>query len=228
MSELHGIDILYRDDDMIVVRKPPGMPCQPDKTGAEDMVSVLTAELRGYIGLVHRLDRPVGGLMVFARNPIAGAKLSAHAHSGFGKEYLAVVRSDAPPRASAELRNRLVKDERTNMSRVADNTDEADAKPAVLDYTYEATANDRDGEALYLLRVNLRTGRHHQVRVQLAHAGMPIWGDAKYGAKQRGRHTENIALWSCGLSVKHPRNGQEMAFRTLPEGVYPFDLFALR
>ncbi|MCL2852248.1 MAG: RluA family pseudouridine synthase [Defluviitaleaceae bacterium] len=228
MDELRSIEILFKDDDMVVVRKPPGMPCQPDKTGAEDAVSALSKSLGGYIGLVHRLDRPVGGVMAFARNPAANAKMSQQAHEGLGKTYLAVVVSDEKPLEAAELRHFLVKNEHLNMSFVADGPHIKDVKEAVLRYEPAASAPDRDGKLVHLLKINLLTGRHHQIRVQLASAGMPIWGDTKYGPKQRRRHGAILALWALRLSLRHPRNRHNMEFETFPDELYPFTLFKLK
>ena len=225
MDDLQGIKIIFMDSDMVIVRKPPGIPCQADKTGAEDVASILGKSLGGYIGLIHRLDRPVGGVMAFARNPFAAANLAKQAREGFGRAYLAVVTSDETPSPHAELRHFLVKNERLNMSFTADGSHVKGAKEAVLRYELDASMVDSDGSSLHLLRVELLTGRHHQIRVQLASAGMPIWGDTKYGPRHTGRHSAAIALWAFCLSLRHPRDGRRLELKTSPDGLYPFTLF---
>lgn len=218
---MEKLEILFKDSDIIVVRKPHGIPCQPDKTGAPDAMSMLEENIGGYIGLVHRLDRPVGGVMVFAKNGGACAKLSKQvAEGGFHKTYLAVVEAENVVPDHAELRDFLIKNERLNMSSVADAAHKGLAKEAVLHYELIAS-----GENIHLLKVNLITGRHHQIRVQLAHAGLPIWGDTKYGIKKRYRTPPNLALWAYRLSFRHPSNGRELSFEAAPSGISPFDIF---
>ena len=225
---MQGIEIIFMDSDMVIVRKPPGIPCQADKTGAEDVASILGKSLGGYIGLVHRLDRPVGGVMTFARTPIAAANLAKQAREGFGKAYLAVVTSAEAPPSHAELRHFLVKNERLNMSFTADGPHVKGAKQAVLRYELAGSVVDSGGSSLHLLRVGLLTGRHHQIRVQLASAGMPIWGDTKYGPRHTRRHSAAIALWAFCLSLRHPRDGRRMEFEASPDCLYPFTLFLLK
>ncbi|MCL2616413.1 MAG: RluA family pseudouridine synthase [Defluviitaleaceae bacterium] len=221
---MRDIEILYEDKELVVVCKSPGVPCQPDKTGADDLATVLSSRI-GYIGVVHRLDRPVGGVMVFAKTKEANAKLSQQASRGFQKTYLAVVQpepGEVPKRG--ELRHFLVKNERLGVSSVVDRAHVRGAKEAVLRYELCQTIYI-DGATLSLLKVNLLTGRHHQIRVQLASAGMPIWGDTKYGRKQRPGH--NVALWAYSLGLRHPSGGREMSFTNKPRNAEPFDLFEL-
>jgi len=219
------LEILFEDKDIIVVQKPQGVPCQADKTGAPDSASLLSKRNGGYIGLVHRLDRPVGGVMVFAKNSEACAKLSRQiTEGGFSKTYLAVVETENIIPASAELRNFLVKNERLNMSSVVTGAHLRGAKEALL--RYELAASNEDNETLlHLLEIKLVTGRHHQIRVQLAHAGLPIYGDTKYGVKKRYRTPPNLALWAYRLGFCHPINGRELSFENLPKDISPFNRF---
>jgi 23S rRNA pseudouridine1911/1915/1917 synthase len=159
-----------------------------------------------YLGLVHRLDRPVGGLVVLARTSKAADRLSEQVRKKtLARQYVAAVRGDA--KETAELCDWLLKDEKTNTVRaVAANT--PGAKDAKLVYQ---KAGEADG--LSLLRVKLFTGRSHQIRVQLSHSGCPIWGDARYGA---GKPGEQIALWGAHLGMVHPTKKEEMHFTVLP------------
>ena len=159
-----------------------------------------------YLGLVHRLDRPVGGLVVLARTSKAADRLSKQVRKKtLARQYVAAVRGSAP--AQAELNDYLLKDERTNTVRaVAQNT--PGAKDAKLIYQKAGEAN-----GLSLIRVKLFTGRSHQIRVQTSHSGYPIWGDARYG---NGKPVEQIALWGAHLGLVHPTKKEEMHFTAMP------------
>lgn len=220
------IKILYEDKDIIVAVKPPKVSSQPDKTGDEDMVSYLTKHLKnGYVGLVHRLDKPVGGVMVFAKNEKANADLSKQIQQGsFSKQYLAVV-CGKPVKEKEKLVDLLWKNERLNMSKVVCKGTN-NAKEAILEYELLKSI-EVDNEILSLVRVYLYTGRHHQIRVQMSNAGFPLWGDTKYNPKfGRGSGARNVqvALWAETLSFKHPCSGKEMIFSEKTEE-YPFSLF---
>jgi len=227
MLYVEKLEILFEDDDIIVVRKPSGAPCQADKTGAPDVASMLMECIGGYVGLVHRLDRPVGGVMVFAKSSEACAKLSKQvSEGGFGKTYLAVVEAGSVTPASAELRHFLVKNERLNISTVVDGAHTHGAKEAILRYELVSSGKDTENTPpLHLLKIDLVTGRHHQIRAQLAHLGLPIWGDTKYGIKKRYRTPPNLALWAFGLKLRHPKDGRELSFESLPENAFPFDTY---
>ena len=214
MEEYQGIRIVYEDNHILVVVKPPNMPSQSDPTGDLDVLSAMKlylAEKYGkkgevYLGLVHRLDRPVGGLMVLARTGKAADRLSAQVREKtLSRQYVAAVRGDVPE--SAELCDWLLKNARTNMVRVVPEGT-ARAKEARLRFARVGSAKD-----LTLVRVRLFTGRSHQIRVQLSHAGMPIWGDARYG---RGRPGEQIALWGMHLGLVHPTKRERMDFIAPP------------
>jgi len=146
--------------------------------------------------------------------------------SGFRKTYLAVVEpGGAELPHNGELRHFLVKNERLGVSIVVEGAHVRGAKEAVLSYDLRASALATDIAPLHLIRVNLQTGRHHQIRVQLAAAGMPIWGDAKYGRKRRSG--QNVALWSYSLGLRHPSDNREMTFTCGPGDIFPFCLFEI-
>ena len=165
-----------------------------------------------YLGLVHRLDRPVGGVMVFAKTSKAASRLSDQVREKvFKKKYLAVVDGKFESRAGT-LEDYLYKDERNNMSKVV-NKEKKNAKLAKLDYEVLAYNEVKN---LSLVKVNLHTGRHHQIRVQLANAGHSIFGDQKYGTRGKGKQ---IALWAYELTIQHPVSKEEMTFRCFPASV---------
>ena len=214
METYHGVGIVYEDNHLLVVVKPPNMPTQADASGDPDLHTTMKQYVAEkyqkpgavYLGLVHRLDRPVGGLVVLARTSKAADRLSEQVRKRtLSRQYVAAVRGDA--RETAELCDWLLKDERTNtVHTVAANT--PGAKDAKLVYQKAGEA-----EGLSLLRVKLFTGRSHQIRVQLSHSGCPIWGDARYGA---GKPGEQIALWGAHLGLVHPTKKEDMHFTVLP------------
>lgn len=216
MDVYRGVGVVYEDNHLLVAVKPPNMPAQADGSRDPDLLSVMKAYVGEkyrkpgavYLGLVHRLDRPVGGLTVFARTSKAAARLSEQVREkALSRQYVAAVRGSAPARG--ELTDWLLKDERTNTVRVVPEGTPG-AKQARLRFALAGRAGD-----LSLLRVRLFTGRSHQIRVQLAHAGLPIWGDARYGG---GRPGEQIALWGMRLGLTHPTRREEMAFCAPPPG----------
>ena len=210
------IGVLYEDNHLLAVVKPPNLPVQADRSGDDDLLSILKRYIGHkyqkpgavYLGLVHRLDRPVGGAMVFARTSKAAARLSA-AFAGHeqDKRYLAVVQGTlSQPLA---LEDWLVKDGRTGTVRVVP----ADAPGAKCARLSTKPLAARDG--LTLCEVTLYTGRAHQIRVQHAHAGFPLWGDARYGG---GRPGQQIALWAASLALEHPTRHEPMRFVAPPPG----------
>ena len=217
---MEHLEVLYEDNHIIVVKKQPNIPSQADKTEDIDMLTIIRKYLKEkynkpgnvYLGLVHRLDRPVGGVMVFAKTSKAASRLSDQIREKvFKKKYLAVVDGKFENRAGT-LEDYLYKDERNNMSKVV-NKEKKNAKFAKLDYevlTYNEIKN------LSLVKVNLHTGRHHQIRVQLANAGHSIFGDQKYGTRGKGKQ---IALWAYELTIQHPVSKEEMTFKCFPESV---------
>ncbi|HOA80370.1 MAG TPA: pseudouridine synthase [Defluviitaleaceae bacterium] len=166
------INIIYEDAHLIVASKAPKIPSQPDKTGDKDMLSYLKDYLKEkypsarspYIGLVHRLDRPVGGLMVFAKTKLANAKLSEQIQNKqFKKEYLAVV-CGKPIKPQGELVDYLLKNQKSNLSKVVPKGTRG-AKEAILEYECIESIKIEDEGILSLLKIILKTGRHHQIRV---------------------------------------------------------------
>ena len=215
---MQELKVLYEDNHIIVVRKNPNIPSQADKTEDSDMLTIIKEYLKGkynkpgnvYLGLVHRLDRPVGGVMVFAKTSKAASRLSNQVREKtFKKKYLAVVDGKFD-QANGTLEDYLYKDERKNISKVV-KSEKKNAKLAKLDYEVLAYNEIKD---LSLVKVNLHTGRHHQIRVQLAHSGHSIFGDQKYGTRGQGKQ---IALWAYELTIQHPVSKEEMTFKCLPE-----------
>lgn len=214
MENYHGILIVYEDNHLLVVVKPPNMPTQADASGDPDLHGTMKRYIAEkydkpgavYLGLVHRLDRPVGGLVALARTSKAADRLSEQVRAKtLSRQYVAAVHGSAPQRA--ELCDWLLKDGQTNTVRAV-----AAGTPGAKD---ARLALEKAGEAdgLSLIRVKLFTGRSHQIRVQTAHAGFPIWGDARYGA---GRPGEQIALWGAHLGLVHPTKREEMRFTAMP------------
>lgn len=212
------LKVIYEDNHIIVVEKPVNVPSQGDKTGDIDMLTIIKAYLKEkynkpgnvYLGLIHRLDRPVGGVMVFAKTSKAAARLSEQVREKiFRKTYLVIVNGRMKER-SGELKDYLLKNERNNMSRVVKEGTK-NAKLAILDYE-ELKYNEETN--LSLLKVNLHTGRHHQIRVQFSSRNHSIYGDQKYGGRGHGKQ---ICLWAYELSIKHPITKEEMTFKSIPE-----------
>lgn len=225
--------ILFEDKHLVVAIKPPMVPSQRDKTMDEDMMTIIMNHIQSkgkeiekpYLGLIHRLDRPVGGIMVFAKTDFANAKLSeAIRLKQFKKIYYAVVCGE-PENPQGELRDHLVKLGTVNLSKVT-TPENKNAKEAILSYALIKTAATEEYGALSLLKIELKTGRHHQIRVQLANAGLPIWGDTKYN-KQFVKVKEwiQIALWAAELAFNHPKENKLLEFKEIPSA-YPFSIFS--
>ena len=220
------IRILYEDNHLLVVEKPVNILSQGDETGDPDMLTLLKNDIKlrynkpgeVYLGLVHRLDRPVGGAMVFARTSKAASRLSEQIRSRqFQKVYLTVVHG-TPSLKEATLEHTLLKDEKTNTVQPVHPGTPGGLK-AELDYrVLEASGG------LSLIRVQLHTGRPHQIRVQLSTIGHPIFGDQKYGSGFSSPG-EQIALWSYRISLLHPTRREEMTFDCPPPHKYPWDRF---
>jgi 23S rRNA pseudouridine1911/1915/1917 synthase len=223
-----NIPVLYEDNHLLVVEKPFNMLSQGDLTGDRDLLSLLKQSLKEkykkpgsvYLGLVHRLDRPAGGVMVFAKTSKAAARLSAQIKDrSLVRCYLAVVRG-LLPEARATLQHYLVKDRKTNRVTVVDEQNKQ-AKAAKL--TYQVLANTSN---LTLVHVQLHTGRAHQVRVQFAACGRPLYGDQRYG-KAVNRPGEQLALWAHTITLHHPTLKKKMTFYSHPPRVLPWTLFDL-
>ena len=213
-----NLKVIYEDNHILVVEKPPNIPSQSDKTNDIDMLTICKKYIKEkynkpgnvYLGLVHRLDRPVGGIMIFAKTSKAASRLSNQVREKiFKKKYLAVV-DGKPENKTGILEDYLHKDERNNISKVV-NKDKKNAKYAKLEYeliVYDEVKN------LSLLSINLYTGRHHQIRVQLSNFGHSIFGDQKYGTRGKGKQ---IALWAYELEIEHPITKEKMTFKDLPQ-----------
>ncbi len=254
--------IIHEDNDIILCHKPAGIATQTARVGQADMVSEISnylaakkdgaAEKSPYVGVVHRLDQPVEGILVFAKNKEAAAHLSRQASGeGMKKEYLALICGKDMPR-TGELTDYLLKDGKTNTSRVVP-PEVKGAKQARLSYEIlwealpEALSQDRKicGEALKpeeeddsrglfriaLAKICLHTGRHHQIRVQMANAEMPLLGDRKYGGQAVLALAEKLgvretALCAYRLAFIHPKTGKRMQFEIKPEGAafHKFDM----
>ena len=214
------LKVIYEDNHIIVVEKIPNVPSQEDKTGDTSMMTLIKEYIKEkydkpgnvYLGLVHRLDRPVGGVMVFAKTSKAASRLSNQVREKvFKKEYLAVVDGKLE-QEKGTLENYLYKDKKTNTSYVV-NKDKKDSKYAKLDY--EVIKYDKEND-LSLIKINLYTGRHHQIRVQLSNFGHSIYGDQRYGS--RGKNKQ-IALWAYKLIIEHPTKKEKIEFEDLPKKV---------
>lgn len=213
-----NLKVLYEDNHIIVVEKPVNIPSQGDKTGDIDMLTIIKDYIKEkynkpgevYLGLVHRLDRPTGGVMVFARTSKAASRLSEQIRDKkFQKKYLAIV-DGKMEKEKGSMRDFLLKNEKTNTSKVV-KEETKNAKEALLDYEvvkYNEQIN------MSVVRITLHTGRHHQIRVQFASRNHSLSGDQKYGTRGRGKQ---LALWAYSLSFYHPTTKEEMTFETYPE-----------
>ena len=216
------IKIVFEDKNIIVIDKPPGMPSQRDKTGDGSVLDELEAYFkREYKTIIHRLDRPVGGLMVFPKNKEAAKNLSAEVKNRvFNKTYYALCQGYISE-GKILLKDYLAKDKRKNMSFVSSAEDE-NAKEALLEAEVLERLKDEKLGEISLVRVNLITGRHHQIRLQLANFGHFVLGDRKYGKRVKG--VDFPALFAGEISFKHPVSGKMMIFKAKPN-YYPFDIF---
>ena len=215
---MNNLKIIYEDNHIIVVEKIPNIPSQGDKTGDIDMLEIIKKYIKEkynkpgnvYLGLVHRLDRPVGGVMVFAKTSKAASRLSEEVRSRqLKKEYLVVVDGKFEKNKDT-LEDYLLKNQQKNISRVVKEGTK-NSKIAKLEYETLKYNSEID---LSVLKVLLHTGRHHQIRVQLSSRGHSIYGDQKYGTRGRGKQ---IALWAYKLTIIHPITKKEMTFTSIPE-----------
>ena len=215
--------ILFEDNHLLVVEKPVNIAVQEDSSGDPDLLTLLKQDLKErchkpgnvYLGLVHRLDRPVGGVMVFAKTSKAASRLSNQIRTRqIRKQYLAVL-CGRPQPACATLQDYLVKNEKRNLVHVA-SPREPGARAASLSYQL---LEFRDG--LSLVSIELQTGRPHQIRVQFSSRQWPLWGDQRYNPQAQPR--QQIALWSWQLSLIHPVHHKEMVFTSNPPWRKPWN-----
>lgn len=220
------IKVIFEDNHLLVVEKPVNIPTQADISGDPDLLSLLKEDLKiryakpgnVYLGLVHRLDRPVGGVMVFAKTSKAASRLSEQIRQHqFGKKYLAVIHG-VPAQEEDLLEHYLKKDMTINKVSVFFKPVDQ-AKHAVLDYKLLQKTAD-----FSLVKINLHTGRSHQIRAQFAAIGHPLFGDQKYG-EGYNRPGQQLALWSTEITFKHPVKEEELHFVSLPPSQHPWNYF---
>ena len=202
------IEILYKDKDLLICKKPAGVASQPDATGQSDLLTALSEKYKN-VSLIHRLDLPTGGVMVYGLSKKATAGLCAlvQDHARFCKEYLAVL-PKVPEAESGVLRDYLYHDKRVNKAFVTDGA-RKDSREASLEYRVLAV----DGEGRALVLVRLHTGRTHQIRVQFASRGLPLVGDGKYGSREKCAF---IGLWAYRLTFPHPVAKNTVSAAALP------------
>ena len=223
---MDDVTVLHEDNSVLVVVKPQNIPSQADKSCDLDLLTLLKSYIKEkynkpgnvYLGLVHRLDRPTGGVMVFAKNSKSAERLSKQIVDGeMTKQYLTTV-VGCPKEKSATLVNYLKKNALTNNVYVATFGDH-DAKRAELSYTVLETNG-----VVSLCKVQLGTGRSHQIRVQMSAIGCPVFGDVRYGGDSLAKGC-NLALWAYRLEFNHPVSGKRMVFVAYPPVVKPWTSF---
>ena len=208
--------VLYEDNHVIVVLKPQNVPSCEDETKDKDLLTVIKEHIKEienkqgnvYVGLVHRLDRPTGGVMVYAKSSKAAARLSEQMQNGdFEKKYAAVLAGELKTKR-ATLTNYLKKNPINNMVYVCPPVTEG-AKFAELEYD---VLEEKSGLTLALIK--LHTGRSHQIRVQMANVGAPVYGDMRYGGEKAKKG--KLALWAVSLSFTHPVSKERLCFKIQP------------
>ena len=220
------VKVIYEDNHLLVVEKPVNILSQGDNTNDDDMVNLLKKYLKEkynkpgnvFVGLVHRLDRPVGGCMVFAKTSKAASRLSEQVRNkSFKKTYRAVIHGNMNKKED-NLLDYLYKNKKTNMvSVVSKNT--KDAKDARLSYE---TLDSQKGFSL--VQIDLKTGRPHQIRVQFASRKHPLFGDQRYG-QNLNKVGQQIALWSYKIEIDHPTTKERMEFVCDVPKEYPWNIF---
>lgn len=212
--------VIYEDNHLLVVEKKPNILVQADNTNDLDLLTILKNYLKEkynkpgnvYLGLVHRLDRPVGGIMVFAKTSKAASRLSEQVRTHqIKKEYTAVLCGKT--RTGATLKDYLLKDSKTNIVKVDKN-----GKYAELDYKLIKYCDN-----LSLVRIDLKTGRSHQIRVQFSSRNLALWGDQRYN--KAAKAGQQIALYATGLSFYHPITKELLSFKIDVPNNYPWNLF---
>ena len=220
------IDVIYEDNHLLVVKKPINILSQGDNTNDLDMVNLLKRYLKEkynkpgnvFVGLIHRLDRPVGGIMVFAKTSKCASRLSEQVRNKTIKKTYKAVIHKTMDKKEGTLKDYLYKNKKTNMVSVV-TKNHKEAKDAVLDYKTLAS-NDE----FSLVEIDLHTGRPHQIRVQFSSRNHPLYGDQRYGNSKIG---EQIALWSYKLEFNHPTTKERLVFTFDTPNEYPWNLFKL-
>lgn len=228
--ELDMLEILWEDQNLIVVHKPVGMESQSSRGFSADMVSEIKRHIHKlsptprepYVGVIHRLDKPVSGILVYAKTQKAAAELCRQvSNHEMTKKYKVVLCGNLVDKVDNFV-DYLLKDSKTNCSRIVDKGITG-AKRAELVVQKIKTLETESYGILTLAEVTLLTGRHHQIRVQMAGHGLPLWGDNKYNpfwseATDHRYQRDFVALAACELTFKHPVTGSSMTFRREPEG----------
>ena len=214
------INVIYEDNHLLVVEKPINIPVCEDKSKDNDLLNILKKYLKDkydkkgnvFLGLVHRLDRPVGGIMVFAKTSKCASRLSEQIRTHkFIKTYYAVVMGKINNEGT--LKNCLLKNQKKNIVKVDER-----GKKAILNYELIDYKDD-----MSLVKINLETGRSHQIRVQFAHINHPLYGDQKYN--YNSKPNEQVALFSKKISFIHPTTKEELTFEIDLPNRYPFNIF---
>ena len=219
--------IFYEDKELIAVEKPPGMDAQSVHSFAPDMVSEIRKHIHmlstgggePYVGVIHRLDKPVGGIMVYGKTPRASAALSASLQAGeINKRYLAVVCGKPVDNQGAYV-DYLLQDRKNNRSDIVDKSVPGSKKGELNYRVRQVIHREVQGQQreYALVEVELLTGRHHQIRAQLSGHGTPLCGDRKYGG-EAAPAAPGLALWAFFLSFPHPVTGKRMTFERMPAG----------
>lgn len=214
------VNIIYEDNHLLVVEKPINVPTQEDTSKDLDLLNMLKKYLKEkynkpgnvYLGLVHRLDRPVGGIMVFAKTSKCASRLSEQLRNKmFKKTYYAIVIGNIEDNNT--LVDKLLKDERNNIVKIDNNGKESILKFNKINYK----------KNMSLVKINLKTGRSHQIRVQLSHHGYPLYGDQKYN--KNSKVGEQLALFSNEISFYHPITKELLTFNLDFPNIYPWNIF---
>lgn len=221
------MEIIFEDNHILVAAKPQNVPSQQDESNDKDMLTMCKEYIKEsknkpgnvYVGLVHRLDRPTGGVMIFAKTSKAAARLSESIKSGeFDKKYFAIL-VGTPKEKQGTLTHYLLKDEKANTVSIVPMATEG-AKKAVLDYKIVESLGN-----FSLAQIKLHTGRAHQIRVQMNSLGTPVFGDTRYGGEKMPKGYK-LALWAYELRLKHPITKDTMVFRCYPPiDTKPWSLF---
>lgn len=219
------LDILYEDEYIIACVKPYGVPSQPDKTYGEDMVTLVKEYLydkagesgepeEPYVAVINRLDRPVGGIILFAKDEATAAKLSDMVQDGEIQKFYQVVVTGFMDEPEGEYVDYLLHDKKMNVTKVVQKGTKG-AKRAELAYEVLDELETDEGPISYVL-VELITGRHHQIRCQMAAHGTPVWGDTKYNPQFN--NSPEIGLFSTRMEFTHPITGENIFLHREPEG----------